>query len=88
MQNNKAWFWVIAVFMAVGSYLIMKFSVVYLPVSQGNIGVELFVTLLIFFLGLGVPYWIMKLGAHAAHEGNPAEKEIELKNFGKDQDQL
>ncbi len=42
----------------------------------------------VFSLLLIVPYWLLKMVMHAAHASNPEEKELELKDIPKDEEQL
>ncbi len=49
---------------------------------------DIIYAIVIMALGLAVPYWMLKLSFHAAHVWNPKEKEFELKDLTKNQDDL
>ena len=45
-------------------------------------------SVIIIFLGLAVPYWMLKAFSVAAHEWNPREKELHLVDLPKDKEQM
>lgn len=56
------------------------------PMSEGGMSYHVLFILLIIVMGLGVPYWMMKLLSRAAHVQNPQEKEFQLSDLPKDKD--
>jgi hypothetical protein len=69
-------------------YGIMHLSVYLLPVSEENLWGDMAFTVLLITLGLAIPYWMLKLGFHGAHMRNPEEKDINLNDLPKYQDDL
>jgi hypothetical protein len=69
-------------------YGIMHLSVYLLPVSGESLWGDLAFTLLLIFLGLAIPYWMLKLAFHRAHMRNPEEKDMHLSDLPKDKDDL
>ena len=85
----RAVFWVIVTMLIpVVGYGIMHALVYVLPMGEHTGGAHLALTVLIIFLGLAVPYWMLKAGLFKAHLGNPKEKELQLKDFPKDRVQI
>lgn len=87
-QAKTTFFLILALCIPVAGYALMHVLVFVLPVSDGNIWVHVLYFALTMFLGLAIPYVMMKSAMHRAHLRDPSEGELELKNIGKDKDQL
>jgi hypothetical protein len=82
-------FWVIlAAAIPVLGYGVMHGLALILPMDDGSTGTHLLLTAAIIFLGLAVPYWMLKAGLISAHKRNPKERELQLKDFPKDRGQM
>lgn len=66
---------------------LMQLLVYFLPISESTVTQGLYMLGLIG-LGLALPYWMLKLGVHEAHERNKQEREVKLTDIPKDKDQL
>ncbi len=87
-RYQRFWFYLaLAAGVALAGSALMYGAVFTVPM-QGNVIGPLAVTLFIIFAGLTVPYWVLKLSVHAAHERDPREKEVRLKDIPKDKDDM
>ncbi len=83
----KPWHIILIIAIPVLGFSIMYGLAYLLPIASDLLPQLLF-TVLLIGLGLAVPYWFLKLGAHEAHRNNPEEKELTLKEIPKDKDDL
>jgi hypothetical protein len=82
-------FLVLAAAVALAGSAVMYGAVFTAPLAENTKGVTPYlVTLFIIAVGLAAPYWVLKLSVHAAHERDPREKEVALKDIPKDKDEL
>ena len=89
LRQSRYFFFVIAlILLPIVAYGAMHLLTHLMPMSEDSTGTHLLLTLIIFFFGLAVPFWMLKLGTKAAHENNPAEPEAQLKDIPKDKEQL
>lgn len=74
-------------FVAVIGWALMYSSVYLLPKSDSMLN-YFFITIMLFMLGLAVPYLMLKFSVHQAHLRNPKEKEVRMKDIPKHYDEL
>ena len=85
----RAVFWtLLAIAIPFVGYGIMHGLAYLLPMGENTDGSYWVFTLLIIFLGLLVPYLMLKAGLLKAHTANKQEKELRLRDFPKDRAQI
>ncbi len=59
-----------------------------IPMSETSTGNHYLFTVLIYLLGLAIPFFMLKLLFHAAHLRNPEEKQMHLADIPANKDDL
>jgi uncharacterized membrane protein YidH (DUF202 family) len=77
---------IILLLIPVAGFGVMRWTHLFVPLSEGNTTTYILYTVILIALGLLIPYGIMKLLFHSAHIKNPNEKELYMADLPKDKD--
>lgn len=71
-----------------GGYALMWGVSYLLPIVEKTTALYFFIAAAIIALGLSIPYWVLKDFFFAAHEKNPDERTLNLKDIPKDAERI
>ena len=78
----------VVIILPIAGYSIAYGLTLVAPMGASSTFYHLFYTVLVIAIGLGVPYWMLKLVSRVAHGVNTEEKEMQLDDIPKDKDQM